>query len=391
MQRVHLDHNATTPMRPEARHALLAALDAGLGNASSIHDAGRRARAFVDEARERVAAALNVPEDAVVFTGGGTESNNLAVLGAADSFGPKLRMVTSTIEHAAVLEPFARAASRGHSVHQVGVDVQGRLDLEALGQATQAGGSGGRRAAEPASPVLVSLQAANNEIGSTVDLGAVRAAIGAGAMLHTDAVQACGKLPLHLLESGVDLASLSAHKVGGPLGVGVLVRRAGMALSPRTFGGAQEAELRPGTENVPAIAAAAVAIELAVEETRDFAGRTAELTRTLWDGLVRALPGLQLNGPPIDDPSRLPNTLNVSFRSGDARTLVTRLDLAGIEVSSGSACASGSIEPSHVLIALGHDPERARAGVRMSLGRTTSLADIHIAVDRLRTTLGSLS
>ena len=189
----------------------------------------------------------------------------------------------------------------------------------------------------------------------------------------------------------VNLASFSAHKVGGPVGVGVLVRRRNTPVSPRTFGGAQEAALRPGTENAAAIASAACAIELAVRETADFQSRTAKLTEQLWIDLQKAVPGIQLNGPPLDDPQRLTNTLNVSASHKDARTLVVKLDLEGLEVSAGSACASGSIEPSHVLGALGIDEQRAASGIRISLGKSTSEADIHSAVDKLRRTLGEAS
>ena len=201
-------------------------------------------------------------------------------------------------------------------------------------------------------------------------------------------MQVLGKKRLDLMASGVDLASLSAHKVGGPVGVGVLFRRPGAPVMPTTFGGAQEGALRPGTENAPAIAAAAVAIELAVEEAEAYQREMARLTGLLWRGLRAKLPDLTLNGPPIDDPTRLPNTLNISSPNGDARTLVARLDLVGVEVSAGSACASGSLEPSHVLKALGLDPDRARSGLRISLGSDTQEADIHTCVERLGRTLG---
>lgn len=376
MKRVHLDYNATTPLRAEAREALLGALDGGLGNASSVHGTGRKGRAAVDEARERVAAALGVPEDGVVFTSGGTEANNLALFGALGA-GPRgMRLVTSTIEHAAVQAPALHLQAGPREVCWVGVDRHGALDLDALESAATGG------------PALVSVMGANNEIGSTTDLAEVRARIGERAVFHSDTVQVLGKKRLDLMASGVDLASLSAHKVGGPVGVGVLFRRPGAPVMPTTFGGAQEGALRPGTENAPAIAAAAVAIELAVEEAEAYQREMARLTGLLWQGLRAKLPDLTLNGPPIDDPTRLPNTLNISSPNGDARTLVARLDLVGVEVSAGSACASGSLEPSHVLKALGLDPDRARSGLRISLGSDTQEADIHTCVERLGRTLG---
>jgi cysteine desulfurase len=259
------------------------------------------------------------------------------------------------------------------------VDAEGRPDLDELRALTAAG------------PALVSIIAGNNEIGTITPYDEVRAALGERKDLiyHADSVQLLGKRVFDL--SDVDLASFSAHKVGGPIGVGVLVRRRKTPLSPRLFGGAQEASFRPGTENAAAIAAAACAIELAAREAAAFQSRTAELTKRLWNGLEEAVPGIQLNGPALDDPRRLTNTLNVSVPRQDARTFVVRLDLEGVEVSAGSACASGSIEPSHVLDALGIDPKRAAAGIRISLGTSTSKADIHMAVDRLRRTLGEAS
>ncbi|MEM9381094.1 MAG: cysteine desulfurase family protein [Planctomycetota bacterium] len=376
MERIHLDHNATTPMRAEAREALLEAMDAGLGNASSVHASGRRARAVVDDARMRIAAALGVTEDEVVFTSGGTEANNLALLGAVEARGSEVGLVTTAIEHAAVLAPAERIAAAGRRVDRVPVDAEGRVDVQRVGELARA------------HPSVVSVMAANNEIGSTVDLAAVREAIGPRTVFHTDAVQILGKRAFDPCASGVDLATLSAHKVGGPIGIGILLRRGSVPIAARTFGGAQEAELRPGTENVPAIAAAAVAIELAVRETEDYARHTRALARELWEGLTAQLPDVRLNGPPLGDATRLPNTLNVAARSGDARTLVVRLDLEGLEVSAGSACASGSIEPSHVLLALGLDAARATSSVRISLGRTTSSADIHRSVERLGRILG---
>jgi len=376
LKRVYLDHNATTPLRPEAREALLAALDDGLGNASSVHDSGRRARAAIDDARMRVAAALGVTEDEVLFTSGGTEANNLALFGALAAGPAEMQVVTTAIEHAAILEPAEQIAASGRSVHHLRVDAAGAPDLDELARVASNG------------PTFVSVMAANNEIGSTVNLADVRSAAGSRAVLHSDAVQLLGKSPFDLEAAGVDLATFSAHKIGGPLGVGVLVRRGHVPLAARTFGGAQEAEFRPGTENVPAIAAAAVAIELAVQETGGYAARTRALTGDLWRGLRAAVPEVRLNGPAIDDPTRLPNTLSVSGHGGDARTLVVRLDLAGVEVSAGSACASGSLEPSHVLLALGLDVEHATSSIRISLGRTTSSEDIHRSVGRLGRILG---
>lgn len=383
--RVYLDHNATTALRPEARAELLLHLDALGGNPSSVHRSGRAARAVLDSSRERVAAALAVAEDEVFFTSGGTEAVHLAVLGALRAAEPGAGLVTSPIEHSAVLESAKALEAAGHPVARIDVDHDARLDLEACIAAVRGSNAG-----------LVSLMAANNEVGALLPIGEVVSRLGRGSAggtkpgrpwVHTDAVQALGRIPFAPRELGVDLASFSAHKVGGPLGVGVLYRRRGLPLAPLAHGGGQEGGLRPGTENVPAIAAAAVAIELAVAELDTSHARLAALTRSLWSSVASSIPGVRLNGPPLDARDRLPNTLNVSFANTDGRTLVARLDLEGLELSAGSACASGSIEPSHVLLAMGRSQEDARAAVRMSLGHTTSAADVHNAVEILRRVL----
>jgi len=374
MTRVHLDHNATTPLRPEAREALLGALDELQGNPSSVHAAGRAARAQLDVARERVAGALGVLEDDVIFTSGGTEANNLALLGAL-RHRPGAALVLPSTEHSSVLEPAARLEEEGHPVRRVPVDPAGRVDPEAV-------------VAEAQGAALVSLAAANNEVGTLGPLARVAGALAEQpqrSLLHTDAVQALGRVPLDL--DGVDLASFSAHKVGGPVGVGVLVRRTRQTLVPNVWGGGQEQGLRPGTENVSAIVAAAVAIEAAVAEQETFAARATKQVMNLWEGLKGAFPEARLLGPPLDAHDRLANTINVLLPAVDGRVLVTRLDLAGLEASAGSACASGSLEPSHVLLAMGLDEERARAGLRLSVGRTTNEEDVRNAVEILRRTL----
>ena len=203
-------------------------------------------------------------------------------------------------------------------------------------------------------------------------------------LLHTDAAQALGRIPVRPSEWSVDLASFSAHKLGGPLGVGILYKRKGIPLRGPLFGGGQEGGFRPGSENVPAIAAAALAVEMAVREQSSFAARTRQLSIRLWNDLEHALHDVELLGPPVDSHQRLPNTLDVSIGGIDGRMLVARLDLEGLEASAGSACASGSLEPSHVLLAMGLAPERARSGLRLSLGRTTSPQDVHTAVEILR-------
>lgn len=381
MGRIYLDHNATTPMRTEARAAFEQALDRLGGNPSSLHASGRAARQMLDEARERTAAALGVREDEVVFTSGGTESNNLAVLGAVRAAGPAAGVATSAIEHSSVLGPVAALERQGRPVWRAQVDARARVDLDEL-----------LRAASDARCALVSLMTVNNELGVRMPVEALAErliALGsARPKLHTDAVQALGRVELPLSAAGVDLASFSAHKVGGPVGVGVLVRRAGVALEPLMFGGEQEHGLRPGTENVAAIVAASVAIDAAARERTELAARFMRLASDLWEELRSQLDNVELLGPPFGDGARAPGTLNVLARGRDGKVLVMRLDLEGLECSAGSACASGSIEPSHVLRAIGLDDDDARAGLRLSMGRTSTWKDVREAVDILRRTLG---
>jgi cysteine desulfurase len=363
--RVYLDHNSTTPLRAEARERWLEVALELPGNPSSLHASGRRARAIMDESRARVAATLGVHEDEIFFTSGATEANNLALFGVLEASGATSGLVTTAVEHSSVLEPARELAARGRPLAVVPVNAQGLVDPAAVAAA----------AAEP-DKVLVSVGAANNETGALPDLAGIARELrrlgGGRRILHTDAAQALGRIPVALGEWGVQLASFSAHKVGGPLGVGVLWRARGIPLRPRYHGGGQESDLRPGTEDVPGIAAAAVAIELAVREQPEFVERAARLSRELWAGLRARLPGLRLLGPPVDSPRRLPNTLCVLVPGTDGKVLVTRLDLAGLEVSAGSACASGSIEPSHVLLAMGLTRDEARSGLRLSLGRNTT-------------------
>jgi len=385
MRRVYLDHNATTPLRPEARELYLHELDRLGGNPSSVHAAGRRARALIDEARQRVAAALDVGEEEVLFTSGGTESNNTALAGVLRPLGAGAGLVTSAVEHSSVLRAAAALEREGHPVVHVPVDGLARLDLDRLAAATAA----------PACR-LVAVVAADNEVGVIHPLETLGAALRAipareRPLLFTDAVQALGRVPLELERWGADLASFSAHKVGGPLGVGLLVRRRGVALAPLLHGGGQEGGARAGTENAPAIAAAALACELAVREREAFCARVGPLTHRLWAGVRAAVPAARLLGPPLAARDRLCNTLALWIPGVDGRVLVARLDLEGLAASAGSACSSGSIEPSHVLMAMGLPAAEARAGLRLSLGRDTTPQDVHSAVDALRRTFGALA
>ncbi|MCP5021180.1 MAG: cysteine desulfurase [bacterium] len=376
MTPLYLDHNATTPMRVEAKEAWLQAVDRLQGNPSSAHSAGREARAMVDDARERIAGALGILEDEIIFTSGGTEANNLAVLGGMASLSPDAKLVTTPVEHPAVLEALRplRAANAG-AVHLVEVLPSGRIDPRELIEACDPGD-------------MLSAMVANNETGAVTDIGALGQALGTSfpkrrPLLFTDAVQALGRIPVRLTAWGVDLASFSAHKVGGPQGIGVLFRRQGTALEPRQWGGGQEGALRAGTENVPGIVGAAIAMELAVKEQESYAEHTRRLVVHFWQQLVEKVPGVRCNGPQVQDPTRLPNTLNLLLPNTEGQVLITRLDLLGLQASAGSACSSGSLEPSHVLRALGLTDQQARAGLRISVAHSTTKSVINDTVDIL--------
>lgn len=340
--RTYLDHNATSPLRPEARAAMLAALG-HVGNASSVHGEGRAARKLLDDARDTIAHAVGTIAPTVVFTSGGSEANNMALKGA-----PVERLVVSAIEHPSVLET-ARAS--GKTVEMIPVTGEGVIDLEALAKLLA-----GPKA-------LVSVMLANNETGVIQPIHEVVAlAHSHGALVHTDSVQALGKVPVNFGLLGVDLITLSAHKLGGPTGAGALVIRDGLAITPLIHGGGQELRRRAGTENLSAIAGfAAIANEKLLSIS------------ALRDRLESQLEGSTIFGKAAP---RLPNTTCFAYPGMNAETLLMAFDLEGIAISSGSACSSGKVARSHVLAAMGVPDDLARAGIRVSLGWTTTDEDI---------------
>lgn len=365
--RVYLDHASTTPLRPEVMEAMARTLAETPGNPSSPHREGRTARSVLEGARARVGAALGVAPTHVIFTRGGTESDNLAILGRARA-EPQGSVVISALEHSAVREPARRLEAEGRSVSVLPFLPNGAPNLEALTAALE----------RSPPPALLSVQAVNSETGLVLDIGMVleRAAT-RGVPVHVDAVQALGRIPLSVMPA---LLTLSAHKVGGPRGLGVLVRDPAVALVPLLHGGSQERGLRPGTEDVAGAVGCARAIELAVAEQAAEAPRLEALRAGLEATLVEAIPELRVHGR---EGPRAPHILSVGIAGVPRDVLPGALDLEGVAVSAGSACRSGSSEPSHVLVAL-YGGEAARvATVRFSLGRTTTRSEVEAALPRI--------
>jgi cysteine desulfurase len=367
--RVYLDYNASAPLRPEVREAMCAFLGPP-ANPSSAHREGARARAALETARAEVAALLGAAPAEIVFTSGATEANNLALRGALEVVGPKGELVTTAIEHASVLETARALAAVGHRLVTVPVDTEGRIALAALAAAVT-----------PAT-ALVSIGLANGETGAVAPVAEIAATLRARrVLLHTDAAQAAGRLPLDVATLGADLVSLSSHKLGGPAGAGALWIRRGTALRPQLAGGPQERDRRAGTENVAAIVGFGVAARLARDGLATAPARMAALAERLWTGLRARIPDVARNGPMASP--RLPNTLNVTVPGCTGESLMVLLDLAGVAVSVGSACAAGAAEPSHVLLAMGRDRDAARGGLRLSLGPETTAADIDRVLELL--------
>jgi len=366
---IYLDYNATTPLSPEVFETMQPYLAHHFGNPSSIHSAGREARAAIDDARDRLARLLGAKSHEIIFTGGGTESDNLGVIGLARASEAKGRhVITSATEHHAVLHAFEFLEKKeGFHVTWLPVDQLGRIDLQQLADALTP------------ETTLVSVMSANNETGTIQPVSQIGALCRErGVLFHSDAIQSFGKEPI---PAGVcDAISLTAHKFHGPKGAGVLYLRAGLPLERLQFGGSHENQRRPGTENVAAIAGLAKAAELALSTMDSERPRQSALRDRLWDGIRQAFPAAIMNG---DTEARLANTLNVSFPGLDGESLLINLDLAGICASSGSACMVGSIMPSHVLMAMGVSPALAKATVRFSLGKETTVTEIETTISRL--------
>jgi cysteine desulfurase len=369
--RVYFDYNATTPMAPEALAAVTEISSEIFGNASSVHHFGQQAKAVLDEARSAVAALINADPSEIVFTSGGTESDNFAIRGAADALEPtgRRRLVASAIEHEAVLNTLRALARRGWQTTLVPVDQTGIVTPERV------------RAAIGADVAVVSVMHANNEIGTIQPVAELAAAAHeCGALMHTDAVQSAGKIPIDVRALNVDLLSLSAHKFNGPKGVGALFIKRGTRLLPTMTGGKHERNRRAGTENVPAIAGLGAAARLAGAKMKGEMARVGALRDRLEAGILTAVPGTVVNG--AREP-RVPNTTNISFDRVEAESLLIALDLEGIAVSTGSACSSGTLEPSHVLKAMGLPAHRTQNSLRFSLGANSTEAEVDRVVEVL--------
>jgi cysteine desulfurase len=378
ISKVYLDHNATTPIHPEVKKTLRAAMEV-FGNPSSLHQFGRDARKLVEDAREKVAAFINASPEEIIFVGSGSEANNTVInLFSCCGFrscevpsvgGQRIEIITSKIEHPCVLESTACLEEKGAKVRYIGVDLYGKVDIGQLKEVLSD------------STGLVSVMTANNEIGTIQDIKKIAEIVHKQrALFHTDAVQAVGKITVNVKDWGVDYLSFSAHKIYGPKGIGALYVRKGAPFCPFIRGGHQEKGRRAGTENTLGIIGLGKAIELRAKEMDGEFKRLAGLKKMLKDGIQKNIPDISFNGHPTDS---LPGTLNVSFNAAEGEAILLYLDMEGIAVSTGSACASGSLDPSHVLMATGIAQERAHGSIRMSLGRDTTTKDIEYVVEKI--------
>jgi cysteine desulfurase len=374
-RRVYLDHNASTPVHPDVVAEMLPYFGETFGNPSSVHAFGRAAREGLDQARERVSAFLKVRPEEIVFTSGGTESDNLAVKGLAGARG-RGHVITSRIEHHAVLRTGQSLEGQGFAVTCVPVDGHGMVDPDDVARAVRS------------DTIAISIMHANSEVGTIQPIAAIgRVARAHGVPLHVDAVQTFGKVPIDLDALGIDVLSFSAHKIYGPKGVAGLWIRRGTKMVAVQHGGEHERRRRAGTENVPGIVGLGKAVEI---RARDMAAEADTLTRLrdrLWAGIRDRVLDVRLNGHPTE---RLPGTANIAFRHVESESIVLGLDLAGVAVSAGSACTSGNVEPSYVLVAMGVPVDWAMGAVRCSLGRSTSAEDIEYVLERVEPLVAKL-
>ncbi|PIP68294.1 MAG: cysteine desulfurase NifS [Candidatus Omnitrophica bacterium CG_4_9_14_0_2_um_filter_42_8] len=364
MKQIYLDHNATTPVRKEVLEAMMPYFSEDYGNASSVYSMGQKARQAVDGAREVIGNALGTEATDIIFTSGGTESDNFAIKGVAmANLNRGRHVITSMTEHLAVLEPCRFIEKElGFDVTYLPVDKYGLIDINKLKEAVRK------------DTILISIMLANNETGTIQPVKEIaKIARENKIYFHTDAVQALGKLSIDVEDLGIDICSFSGHKVYGPKGIGAMYLRKGVKITPFQHGGHHERSKRAGTENVPGIVGFAKAVEIAHRDMKKNDAHLKRLTKKMWDGLNKALKEISLNGHPE---KRLPSTLNISFRYIEGESMVLNFDMKGISASTGSACTSGSLEPSHVLTAMAVPPEMAQGSVRFSFGYENTEADV---------------
>jgi len=363
MKRIYLDNAATTPMDPEVLKAMLPFLSDAFGNPSSIHSFGQETRAAVEESRDKIASLISARSEEIVFTGGGTEADNFAIKGAAFAKeGKGDHIITTSIEHHAVMESCKFLERRGFRITYLPVGIDGLVDPQDVKKAITD------------RTILISVMHANNEVGTIEPLAEIgKIAREEGIYFHTDAVQTVGHIPVNVDELGIDLLAMSAHKLNGPKGVGALYIRKGIKLIPFIHGGEQERRRRAGTENVPAIVGFGKAAEIAQREMDGVAEHLIRLRGKLLQGMTERIEHIHLNGHPTQ---RLPNNVNVSIEFVEGESMLLNLDLEGIAASTGSACSSSSLEPSYVLLAMGFPQELAHGSLRFSLGRETTEEDI---------------
>jgi cysteine desulfurase len=384
-RRVYVDYNATTPLRPEVKAQMMEDMDV-FGNASSMHASGRLAHARIEQARSQIGTLIGAPPETIIFTSGGSESNNMVfqtmrrlIDNPADYERARGRtenrtesrteIITTAIEHPCIMNSARNLESLGYTVVFLPVDEYGTVSIDELKKHLSE------------KTLLVSVMMANNEIGTVEDIKAISAlAQAGGALMHSDATQAVGKIPVDVNDLGVDYLTMSAHKIYGPKGIGGLYARKGAPLYPLIHGGHQEDGLRAGTYNTLGILGFGAAADLAREELGTYGKEIAALKDRLAQGLSAAIPAIKINGHPVDV---LPNTLNVSFPGAEGESILLSMDLKGIEASTGSACASGSLEPSHVLMAIGVGPELAHGSIRFSLGWGLTPDDIDYIIETL--------
>lgn len=368
---VYMDYNATTPLRAEVKESMIAGFDV-FANASSMHEAGRRARADIEKARSSIAALIGTSDSsAVYFTSGGSESNNTVFMSMFDigRKGSRKKIITTAIEHPCVMNAARHLADEGFPVVFLPVDGYGRVDMDAYERELDS------------NTLLVSVMAANNEIGTIQDMQTIsQMAKKAGALVHTDATQAVGKIPVSVDSWAVDYLTMSCHKIYGPKGVGALYVRPKAPITPLVRGGHQENGVRAGTYNNLGIIGFGKAADLALAELFEFSARVSRLRNALKEGVLERIDHVKVNGHPE---AVLPNTLNLSFPGAEGEAILLSLDLEGIQVSTGSACASGSLEPSHVLLATGIGAELAHGSIRFSLGKYTTEDEVGYVLDKL--------